>query len=367
MATRDLIPEAFDNDDAQAMRAAIDELEIDFLRDPFEVPATAPVEAPVAPEPVVVAPPLAPPTIGSTFSQLLTLLADSVRGVRRGVDRKTAMKLVGQGVSIVGILLLALAVFEGFIGGITEQRDQRELRGAFDKLLTAQAGFAAVTKGGTQIIPVGTPVASIEIPKIGLRRIVAEGTTSDDLRKGPGHLRSTPLPGQHGNAVIAGRRTTYGGAFADLGKLRIGDQINVTTPFGAFHYLVHDVETLASGDPDRLGATMTDNLTLTTSDPPYRANKRLVVVGRLQGKASKYVDPLRQSKVDKVEGSFFGDAGKAWPALGYELLLFVVLIASRTLYNRWAKWPTYLISTPIVLAVAFAWLQAMVGLLPSTL
>ena len=43
--------------------------------------------------------------------------------------------------------------------------------------------------------------------------VVVEGTTSQSLVHGPGHISDTPLPGQTGNPVILGRSVTYGAPF----------------------------------------------------------------------------------------------------------------------------------------------------------
>jgi LPXTG-site transpeptidase (sortase) family protein len=365
MATRDLIPEGefalADTDEFAIVTTDVEELEQSFV-----APAFVPDHDAAVTRELRLVPPVDPaPTVGSAFRLFTSVARARIRDLYPRVDRRHALEMVGQGVSIVGVLLVALALFEGFAGRITEQRDQRKLRGAFEQILEQQGGFAPVAGDG--IIPPGTPVASIEIPKIGVRKIVIEGTTSDDLRQGPGHLRSTPLPGQHGNAVIGGRRTTYGGPFRNLDRLASGDEIITTTPFGEFTYRVRDVETLAPGDPDRLGATMTDNLTLTTSDPVYRATRRLVVVARLEGKRSTYTDPLRQTQVPLEEAAFFGDAGKALPAFAWTLGVLISLVGARSLYGRWRRWPAYLLTTPVILAMTFGWLEAMVGLLPSTL
>ena len=69
----------------------------------------------------------------------------------------------------------------------------------------------------------------IQIPKIGVDKIFVEGTGREDLKKGPGHYPGTPLPGEIGNAAIAGHRTTYGQPFYDLDKLAPGDEIITQT------------------------------------------------------------------------------------------------------------------------------------------
>ena len=70
--------------------------------------------------------------------------------------------------------------------------------------------------------PEGSPVGDIRIPAIGLNQVLVEGTNTDDLRQGPGHYIGTPLPGQGGNAAIAGHRTTYGHPFYNLDGVKPG-------------------------------------------------------------------------------------------------------------------------------------------------
>ena len=65
----------------------------------------------------------------------------------------------------------------------------------------------------------GDPLARIEIPKIGVDKIVVAGVALSDLRKGPGHYPNSALPGQIGNAAIAGHRTTYGAPFFRVDEL----------------------------------------------------------------------------------------------------------------------------------------------------
>ncbi len=138
----------------------------------------------------------------------------------------------------------------------------------------------------------GTAIARMQIPAIGVDKTVVEGVRVGDLRKGPGHYPTTPLPGQAGNASIAGHRTTYGAPFGEIDKLVPGDQILVTTIQGEFiyevvtqgeghgHFIVapHQVEVLDqdfSEDPNRL--------TLTACHPKGSARQRIIVVAALVG------------------------------------------------------------------------------------
>lgn len=71
------------------------------------------------------------------------------------------------------------------------------------------------------------PVASLAVPKLGLRTPLFEGVHQKVIDRGPGHWPGTPLPGQPGNSVISGHRATHGAEFAELDDLRPGDPIRV--------------------------------------------------------------------------------------------------------------------------------------------
>ena len=65
----------------------------------------------------------------------------------------------------------------------------------------------------------------ISIPKIELDWVVNEGTDVNTLKKGPGHIIETELPGDDGRCVISGHRTTYGAPFNKIDLLEPGDLI----------------------------------------------------------------------------------------------------------------------------------------------
>jgi sortase A len=133
----------------------------------------------------------------------------------------------------------------------------------------------------------GEAVAAVQIPSIGVEQFVVEGVTRDDLRKGPGHYPSTPLPGQPGNAAIAGHRTTHGAPFNQLDELVPGDPIVVTTLNGIYTYrvtesFVVDPSDISVLDPVVDEATGVENvLTLTTCTPEFSARQRLVIRAEL--------------------------------------------------------------------------------------
>lgn len=133
--------------------------------------------------------------------------------------------------------------------------------------------------------------AVLIVPKFELETVVFEGVTRETLKKGPGHMPGTALPGQPGNAVVSGHRTTHGRPFWDFGELVVGDMIQVETAIGIHTYEVRETFVVEPTDvwvaDDRDGAW----LTLTTCEPKFSARQRLIISAELvRGPNLDYVD-----------------------------------------------------------------------------
>jgi sortase A len=125
----------------------------------------------------------------------------------------------------------------------------------------------------------GEPMAIIRIPRIHLNMVVVQGTTTDDLKKGPGHYPDTPYPWEdRGRVAIAGHRTTYLHPFWSLDKLRVGDLVELVTEFGTFRYRVTDVAVILPSDTWVLEQTRRPTLLLTTCTPRFSASHRLAII-----------------------------------------------------------------------------------------
>lgn len=130
----------------------------------------------------------------------------------------------------------------------------------------------------------GEAFALLRIPKLDELRDgwnVVEGVTIADLRTGAGHMPQTSLPGQPGNAVISGHRTTYGAPFHNLDLLEPGDEIEVETALGLHVYEVRESFVVSPTDvwvtEQKPGAW----LTLTTCHPKFSARERLIISAQL--------------------------------------------------------------------------------------
>jgi sortase A len=225
---------------------------------------------------------------------------------------------IGRIMITVGLLMFAFVAYQLWGTGIKTAQAQRTLSAEFDESLAAQSTLPASTTTTTTTTPpttteptttddtvpadtaaptiapvlapanpipdLGEGVARLEIPRMDLNRIVVEGATAGDLTKGPGHFPETPLPGQLGNAAIAGHRTTHLAPFFDIDKLQPGDEIIVTTLNGRYVYHVTGTEIVAPEDYAAVIPT-TDvtkaTLTLVSCTPRYTARNRIIVRSEL--------------------------------------------------------------------------------------
>jgi sortase A len=318
-------------------------------------------------------------------------------------------------ITIVGIAVALLA-----IGPISEERDQRALlssyRVAIEEASNEAFGLAGI-EVPTSAPAAGAPVAIVDIDRIGVSRVVVEGTEPQQTRMGPGHVVGTGGPGQPGNSVIVGRRALFGGTFAELDRLEVDDRILVTTSQGRTLYTVDHVGThevvapddeaetaptttsttaLAPIEPEATddgdAGTETDAATAETSEPPVpdgpltvdqlygpspddrltlvttasgspgAADEAVVVVARMEGQP---FPPTPQG------GRTLGDDGRSgssgnWSSLILALLAYVVAVIGAIWLNRNVPWRSaYLLTAPVLVALTIVVADELVAALPA--
>jgi sortase A len=279
-----------------------------------------------------------------------------VAPAKRGLDVPV---LAGQVLLVLSALALGFLLFVGVLSALPQKRAQSGLQRAFAISLANRR--AAI--GGP--IPAGTPVARLDIVRIGLHQVVVEGTSADQLRKGPGHVPVSPMPGQPGNVVMAAHRMAWGGPFSGLDRLRPDDAIVLLTGQGSFTYDVVSRNTVSSKDTAPFAATTDNRLTLITADN-LMASRRLVVVAALVGNPQA-APPGRAPVLTARDGGLVGQHG-VLPALGLWLeVLLLTAVGTVLLYRRLPLWSSYLMTTPVVLAVVWLVYSNLARLLPASL
>ena len=302
-----------------------------------------------------------------------------------------------------GVLLLLFVAYQLWGTGIQEQRAQNKLRNEIEELfadaepapvpIVEPDGGPAPTTTTTEPPlppPVGDAVAVIRIPSIDVEKVIVEGVRVADLKRGPGHYPLTPMPGQAGNAAIAGHRTTYGAPFYRLDELDEGEEILVRTVQGEFRYVVDRVSVVRPTQVEVLDQTEEARLTLTTCEPRFSARRRLSVSAVLEDRpapspttttttSSTTVvpeaqdDPTTTTTTSEPEevislddpAGLSGDPAARWPTLWWGLaaagVAFALWLIARRLRPLWV----YLLGAPFFLLVLFVFFENVSRLLPA--
>ncbi len=118
---------------------------------------------------------------------------------------------------------------------------------------------------------------TLEIPSIGLSQTLFEGVSLTAINRGPSHWPGTAMPGEVGNVVVAGHRTTYSKPFWDLQAVQPGDELIFTMADGARHvYVLDEIEIVSPTDVHIVEQTHERTATLFACHPRGSARQRIV-------------------------------------------------------------------------------------------
>jgi sortase A len=207
------------------------------------------------------------------------------------------------------------------------------------------------------------------------------------------------MPGQRGNAAIAGHRTTYGAPFNRIDELDPDDEILVSTPQGDFTYKVlpqtnEDGEVsghlIVSPNDVWVLDDMGDNrLTLTACHPKYSASQRIIVQAvlvvppaltpKLVSKPSG--DAVGRAPVDTIEAQTLpdepviaredldaglgGDGSHRWPAFFWGFMVAVFMVAIGRSTQRWGRLRSWAVSALPLVLVVFVFFEHLDRMLPA--
>ncbi len=219
-----------------------------------------------------------------------------------------------------------------------------------------------------EMVPLGTPVAMLQIPAVGINEVVSEGTTSDVLRSGAGHRRDSVMPGQAGTSVILGRQTTYGGPFGSLAQLKPGDEITVTTGQGVSTFQVLQLRRAGDPLPDALKAKA-GRLELITADglalfPSGALHVDAELTSAVQATPSKVMAYQALPPAERA----MGQDGASWSAAFFALVFFAAAgVTLWWLWTAWGRWQTWLIGIPVLLVLGVTCADIVMNALPNLL
>jgi len=222
------------------------------------------------------------------------------RAPRRGIIKRTIRAVAWTSFGI-GLFLLGFIIHQVFITTYFAQQNNEALAlEAAEYFDTAEITEVEYTPPGAPELSdpsavrgmlrvegppaKGDPFAIIRIPSIDRLKdgwTIVEGVSRANLKNGIGHMPSTPLPGQPGNSVLPGHRTTYGAPFHELDLLEVGDVIEVETALGINVYEVRESIIVR---PTEIWVTQPRPgswITLSTCNPKFSSRQRLIIFAEL--------------------------------------------------------------------------------------
>jgi sortase A len=224
-------------------------------------------------------------------------VTDGVRALLRGV---------GELLMTLGVVVLLFAAYQLWFTNLVTALEQERLGDDLRRTWAQPAPSSQPSSGGAVPATVASPdqgegFAVLHVPALDDYDpwVVVEGVSVPDLKNGPGHMPDTALPGELGNVVLSGHRTTYGAPFSRFDELAAGDAVVLETADGWFTYTVRGAQIVAPTAvevtfpaPGNTGAEPSQRLlTLTTCHPKFSAEQRLVVRAELTGRSDRKQGP----------------------------------------------------------------------------
>lgn len=278
------------------------------------------------------------------------------------------MTFLRGGLIVLSALLIALALNLMIVGQVRHLVAQQQLSDSFREQL--QEGTAPVSEGDVEnvLLPDGAPVGIIDIPRLGIREVIVEGTDSGTTQLGPGHRRDTSLPGQAGESVIMGRAAGYGGPFGRIQELAPGDEFTIITGQGEHRFEVIGLRYAGDPSPPRLRAGESRVILTTARGVPYAPTG----IARVDAQLVSETQPagVRQTRFATLPAShaaMAGDTSMAWALVFALQFLVLVEVVAVWAYRRVGPRRTWVVFVPLTMLASLWVTGEIVRILPNLL
>lgn len=120
------------------------------------------------------------------------------------------------------------------------------------------------------------------VPRLGVKSEVSDGTSSADLKKGPGLYDISDLPGEGDrNVIIAAHRMGNSAWFYDIDKITSGDKLTILFGGKSYDYEYENTVIIDKADWSVTGKKGYSLLTLTSCHPRGSNEQRIAVTAKL--------------------------------------------------------------------------------------
>lgn len=269
---------------------------------------------------------------------------------------------------VVASLIFAFALNLMLLSHLQHAVAQQQLSDSYRAQLSA--GTAPVSEGAFDdtLLPDGAPVGIIEIPSLGVREVIVEGSSSGDTTSGPAHRRDTVLPGQEGLSIVMARAAAYGGPFGRIQELAPGEEFSVLTGQGLQEFEVIGVRYAGDPSPPNPIAGESRLILETARGPAFipsgtaRVDAQLVSDAQPAGARQTAYRTLPPEDLEMAT-----DASTVW-ALVFALQLFVVAeIAAVWAYRRIGAQKMWVVFVPVMFLAGLLVADQVTRLLPNLL
>ena len=157
-----------------------------------------------------------------------------------------------------------------------------------------------------EILNIDGTMGYIEIPKIDVNLPIFHGTSEAVLKKGVGHIETTPLPigGEGNHSVLSAHRGLPSAKlFTDLDKLEIGDVFMIKMLTEILVYKIDQITVVEPTDTQYLQAEDgQDYITLITCTP-YAINTHRLLVRGTRIDTDEYFATVNNNNLNNQKGS----------------------------------------------------------------
>ena len=194
-------------------------------------------------------------------------MVNDLRNERRGPrNRRASLRWVERILLVLGLVLIGLWFKNNTEARASRSAATRKLEGArlvggtdtSARRLSKEPWFPEKLASGV--------FARIEIPRLGISALIAEGAEPSKLERAVGHISTTAFPGQPGNCALAGHSDRF---LSGIEGVRKNDLIRIDTLQDTYTYMVEWSGVVRPHRVDALTTTETPSLTLVTSDPSH--------------------------------------------------------------------------------------------------
>jgi len=275
-------------------------------------------------------------------------------------------RIVRTALMIVASLLLGFGANTLLFGHLQHVVAQQQLANEYREQLAA--GTAPVSEGNFEdvLLPDGVPVGLIEIPSLGVKEVIVEGSSSTVLKSGPGHRRDTVLPGQVGTSILMGRAAAYGGPFGRIQELAPGQKFTILTGQGRQTFEVIGVRYAGDPTPPPPAAGMSRLILQTARGADYVPEGVAYVDAELVGPGKDPGQRLtRLATLPPEDLALAGDTSTVWALVFALQFLLAIALAAVWAFARVGAQKTWVVFAPATLLAGLFVANQVAILLPN--